>query len=255
MSSARAAARRRLLQGSFSTESTQKSNATSAPSDAVIAVATRQLEKSFSAYCSAALALEMVQPATVERMTRELEHLKSGPVSERHDKLLELLMRSLRGCRVRVTEQRMSGCEGIVLHGDRGDEGKLPVKLTMHDGSIQEVSLRPIHLQLIQGRREAEEQEAAEAAAAEAAEQAERMRRLTCTQQPHVMANELSAELKGKSFRELRLMAEKLDALELLNNPLVQYDRAACREGESLGTRKGRALCACAVNAALTSPK
>ena len=37
------------------------------------------------------------------------------------------------------------GCEGLVLPGDRTDDGKLPVRLTMPDGSVQELALRPAH--------------------------------------------------------------------------------------------------------------
>ena len=48
---------------------------------------------------------------------------------------------------------------------------------------------------------------------------------------PEALEELLRADLKTKSFSELRVMAEKMDALELLNNPLLQYDRASFREG------------------------
>ena len=218
----RALARRALLQGSSASGSSSSCSAASH--------ATKLMDDAFAAFTAAAedLGITPQEQSALEKMGRELRVL---PDAARHDRTLALLLRLFRGCRVRVTEQRLSGCEGMVLGGDQKEgEDKLPVRVTLHDGSTQEVSLRPIHLQLIQGKRQAEEQERSEAAEREGAAQRERLRRLSHAQ-PHVVLHSLNEELKGKSFSELKLIAEKLDAAELLYNPLMLYDRAGFREG------------------------
>jgi hypothetical protein len=219
---ARALARRTLLQGSSAS-----SGGSSTPS---VASETRLLDQALAAYIAAATALGATpqEKAAIERIQRDLKVLPDGSRKERTQMTLAKLFR---GTRVRVTEQRLSGCEGVVFAGDGGsDDGqRVMVKLTLHDGSPQELPVKVIHLQLIQGRREAEEQERSAAEAAEAAALEERIRRLTHAH-PHVVLGGLNEELKGKSFAELRLMAEKLNAGELLYNPLIQYDRASFRE-------------------------
>ena len=149
-------------------------------------------------------------------MAKIASDLLALPDGSRNERTQTMLLRLFRGCRVRVKEERLNGCEGIVLPGDHGSGAgkKLLVKLTTHDGSIQEVPVKPIHLQLIQGRREAEEQERSAAEALEAAALEERLRRLNHAH-PHVVLSGLNDELKGKSFAELRLMAEKLDEVSL----------------------------------------
>ena len=220
----RAAARRALLSGTAIASTDKSAQVTKAGG--------HQLDAAFSHFMNAAIQLEALSRHAASRLVAQLASCKTD--TDRQQKILIILLRELRGCRVRVTEPsaRLNGTTGIVLAGDRGDgDGKLPVRLTVHDGSIQEVQLSPIHLQLVQGREEAEKEETARVRDAASAAAAERLRRLSTSQQPHVLMNELNLELKGKSFSELKLMADKLGAGELLYNPLLRYDKASFREG------------------------
>ena len=221
--SRRAAARRSLLGGTPISSSTGV--------DAAAAAAAKALDRAFEEYCKAAVSLGDHTQATVDAWMQELKSQRTD--SARYTATSRLFCRVIRGCRVTITEQRLYGCTGIVLHAKRSGceaAGKVPVIVDMHDGTTQEVSLRPQHVQLLRGRRTVEE-EAAEDAAAEAAEAAASLARRIAASQPHALQAVLMADLKTKSFAELRLMAEKVDALELLNNPLLQYDRASFREG------------------------
>ena len=103
--------------------------------------------------------------------------------------------------------------------------------MTLQDGTESVRSLRPIHLQLVQGRREAEVEEAEAAAEAAAQAAAENARRLDSSR-PSNLKRELITELRTKSFDEMRRMAASLgdEAYELLHNPLISYDRATFRE-------------------------
>ena len=197
--------------------------------DPVTANAARTTKAAFSNFCGAALALGVHSPATVQGWAKEIGALSSE--AERHTYILNLLDYVLRGCRVRITESRLLGCEGVVLLGERTADGRVPVRVTVHDGSTEELTLRPTHLQLLQGRREVEvaEVEAAAAAEAEKAQVDAASRAKECA--PRAMHAALETELKLKSFAELRVMAEKMDAYQLLHNPLLQYDRASFREG------------------------
>jgi hypothetical protein len=162
---------------------------------------------------------------------RSLDGLRTD--AEKLERTMTMLTRLYRGCRVRVTCSNLLGCEGLVLPGGpvhAASEGKLPVRLTTHDGTERLVSLRPVHLQLIRGRLD-EAAEAAEAAALRAAEEAEAMALRVHSAEPSVLLGELREDLKKKSFAELEQMAKKVEAWELLANPLVRYDRASFREG------------------------
>ena len=147
-SAARTAARRRLL-GGASTPSVKV--------DAAMAVSTRQLNDAFVRFCKATVELGAHTQTTVDSWKVELASVAGGDAAAQYAHTAMMLDRLFRGCRVRVTEQRLHGCEGLVLLGDRLPDGRLPVRVTLQDGTESVRSLRPIHLQLVQGRREAEE--------------------------------------------------------------------------------------------------
>ena len=219
-----ARARRRLL-GDADAEPIRKSEPKIDP-------LVRSTSTAFADFCEKAVALDVHAPANVDLWKNEVALFESE--DDKHTHRLELLERLYRGCRVRIVHhtEKLNGCEGIV-HPTKhavGAERKLSVRCTMPDGAAQELTLRIDHLQLVQGRKGAEEEEA-ERVAIENAEAAEELQRRLTSQEPHVLLHELNAELRTKSFVELRKMAEQIDeGAELLWNPLLQYDKSAFRQ-------------------------
>ena len=220
--SRRAAARRALLGG----------GAPAKPiADTAAIVAAKATEKAFADYCEATVELGAHAKSVVDAWHRDLTAIDDAAM--RHSQMVLLLDRLLRGCRVEITEQRLAGCEALVLVGEhRAVDGKLPLRVTLPDGTTQEVSLRPTHFRLIQGRRdaEAEEAEVAAEAAAEAAAVAADLAANKFRGSRRMLRAELVKELKTKSFDEMRRMAAAMDAQQLLRNPLLKYDRATFRE-------------------------
>jgi hypothetical protein len=220
----RARARQRLLHG-------VGSDATP-PRPSTVDPVVRATEANFSDFCEATLALGCHSQEAVDSWNAELTALRTD--SERHAHRLALLERLFRGCRVRLARytEMLNGCEGVVLPSKAatGVERRLPVRATLPDGVIEELSLRPDQLRLVAGRKQAEEEEAEQTALADAQEAEAYARRLSQAT-PHVLHRELNAELKSKSMTELRLMAERIhEGEELLVNPLLSYDKATFRE-------------------------
>ena len=218
----RAQARRRLLGGGGAEPPKREAVAF----DPVV----RATAAAFADYCEAAVELCELSQAAAQGLAEEISQRAEG---DRHAHRLVLLDRLYRGCRVRIVRctDLLNGCECLVLNKSAlGSEKKLPVRCTMPDGQSEELWLRPDQLLLVQGRRDAQQEEA-ERIAFENAENAEAAAQRWLSSQPHVIQQELHAELRGKSFMELRKMAEAIHEGEmLLCNPLLQYDRAAFRD-------------------------
>ena len=103
-----------------------------------VASETRLLDQALAAYIAAATALGATpqEKAAIERIQRDLKVLPDGSRKERTQMTLAKLFR---GTRVRVTEQRLSGCEGVVFAGDGGsDDGQRAGSLLTSDGNVVE---------------------------------------------------------------------------------------------------------------------